>query len=143
MPACKRFALTVLMVLTGSAPLAVQDLVAQDKKAVTIKKVSPDQLDFMVGTEVVTSYRFGTNYAKPIFWPVLAPNGASLTRSWPMVKDIPGESTRSHSSEIGLVLPRRCHSRGSCAYKEDQRRRRRRFLVRSQGAWQHRLRQSR
>jgi hypothetical protein len=59
---------------------------------VTIKQ-SGSHLDFMVGDTLVTRYHVGAEFSKPIFWPVLAPNGASLTRSWPMAKDIPGEST--------------------------------------------------
>jgi hypothetical protein len=64
---------------------------AQAQNVVSIQK-SIDHLDFLVDKTLVTRYHFGSNYSKPIFWPVLAPNGASLTRSWPMVKDITGES---------------------------------------------------
>src|SRR5450755_4493933 len=83
----RRFLLTSLVLVMGAVPLA-----AQEKKPATIK-ASKDQLDFLVGDELVTRYLVGTNYAKPIFWPVLAPNGAPLTRDWPMVKGTPGEST--------------------------------------------------
>jgi hypothetical protein len=57
---------------------------AQAQNGVSIQK--------FIGKALVTRYHYGASFAKPIFWPVLAPNGASLTRSWPMVKDIAGET---------------------------------------------------
>lgn len=54
-------------------------------------KMAKDSVEFYVGKELVTRLHTGA-YAKPIFWPVHAPNGAPLTRSWPMIQDLPGES---------------------------------------------------
>lgn len=56
-------------------------------------KVDKETVEFFVGKDLVTRLHIAPSYAKPIFWPVHAPNGAPLTRSWPMIKDIPGEST--------------------------------------------------
>ena len=56
-------------------------------------KVGKDAVEFFVGKDLVTRLHIAPSYAKPIFWPMHAPNGAPLTRSWPMIKDIPGEST--------------------------------------------------
>jgi hypothetical protein len=81
-----RFLLGSLILLTAAIPV-----LAQEKKNVTIK-MSKDHLDFLIGAELVTRYHVSPSFSKPIFWPVRAPNGAPLTRSWPMVKDIPGES---------------------------------------------------
>jgi Methane oxygenase PmoA len=86
MPATKPL-LALLFLAFSSNPL-----VAQDKKVGSIK-ASKDQLDFMVGDALVTRYVTNPKYAKPFFFPVLAPNGASLTRTWPISKDIPGEAT--------------------------------------------------
>jgi hypothetical protein len=41
-----------------------------------------------------TTYCYGPAFAdKPVFYPVLAPNGARVNREFPMVKGVPGEST--------------------------------------------------
>lgn len=69
----------------------VAPITAQAQSVVTIQPFK-DHLDFLAGKTLVTRYHFGPKFPKPIFWPVLAPNGAALTRSWPLVKDIPGES---------------------------------------------------
>ena len=55
-------------------------------------KVGKDAVEFYVGTELVTRLHVAPSYSKPILWPMHAPNGAPLTRSWPMIKDLPGES---------------------------------------------------
>ncbi len=73
--------------ILGAFPVA-----AQERKDVKIK-ASKDSLDFVIGDELVTRYHVGANFAKPIFFPVHAPCGVSLTRSWPIVKDVPGESS--------------------------------------------------
>jgi hypothetical protein len=65
---------------------------AEEPKSVTMK-ATQGHVDILVGGELVTRYHVGPEYAKPIFWPVRAPNGVPLTRSWPMAKDVPGEST--------------------------------------------------
>jgi hypothetical protein len=57
-----------------------------------------------------TRYHVEPKYSKPIFWPVHAPNGAALTRSYPLEKGIPGESTdHIHHKSIwfchGDVIP--------------------------------------
>src|SRR5262245_46056220 len=65
---------------------------AQGKQSVTIKSAK-DQLDFYIGSDLVTSYHTGTNCSKPILWPLNAPCGVPLTRAWPMVKGTPGETT--------------------------------------------------
>src|SRR5262249_36858016 len=47
-------------------------------------KIGKDAIEFYAGQELVTRLH-SSGYAKPIFWPLLAPNGAPLTRDWPMV----------------------------------------------------------
>lgn len=40
-----------------------------------------------------TEYRFGSEFAdKPVFYPVMSPNGARVNREYPMVGQVPGES---------------------------------------------------
>src|SRR5581483_1808513 len=50
-------------------------------------------LEFYAGGQLVTRYLTAPSWAKPIFYPVLAPGGVPLTRDWPMVTGKPGEST--------------------------------------------------
>ena len=58
--------------------LAAAPLQAQEKTTI---KASKDQLDFLVGGTLATRYITDSKYAKPFFFPVLSPNGASLTRA--------------------------------------------------------------
>jgi hypothetical protein len=59
---------------------------------------------FYAGDQLVTKYVFGGTVqdekgtgtkplAKPYFYPLVAPNGVSLTRDWPMKRGTPGETT--------------------------------------------------
>jgi len=48
-----------------------------------------DRLVITAGGEPFTEYRFA-NAPKPILFPLFAPGGGALTRSWPMI-DVPGE----------------------------------------------------
>jgi hypothetical protein len=65
---------------------------AADFRELTIK-VSDDSIDFLVGPETVARYHKGAGVAKPYFWPLMGPNGAPITRAWPMEKASEGEST--------------------------------------------------
>ncbi len=78
--------------LALAAPAALLPLRAADPQGVTIK-VADDRIDFLVGTELVTSYRKAADVAKPYFWPLNGPGGVALTRAWPMEKGQPGETT--------------------------------------------------
>jgi hypothetical protein len=56
-------------------------------------KVDPDQIDFLIGKELVTRFHKGEKVAKPYAWPVNGKGGVPLTRAWPMEKAQPGGST--------------------------------------------------
>ncbi|MSQ94069.1 MAG: hypothetical protein EXR98_05875 [Gemmataceae bacterium] len=64
---------------------------AQQLGKVQIKKTK-DALEFSIDDDLVTRYLIGADRPKPIFWPVNAPGGVPLTRSWPMEKAQPGEA---------------------------------------------------
>lgn len=51
-----------------------------------------DTVAFQIGDTVFTKYHVGKAVAKPYFYPILAPNGAGVTRGWPMVKGLPDET---------------------------------------------------
>lgn len=55
-------------------------------------KRDKNHIDFIAGGELVARYQIGPKFPRPIFWPLLAPNGAKVTRSWPMDENVPGES---------------------------------------------------
>ena len=59
---------------------------------VTVKK-SKDAVEFKFGDEFITTYIIATSAAKPYFFPLNAPGGIPVTRPWPMVKGVKGETT--------------------------------------------------
>jgi hypothetical protein len=79
----RRFALLLLF--------AACPMVAHAQPAVEAVK-HKDRIEFKVAGKTITNYWFD-GYAKPIFWPLMSPNGASLTRAWPMKKGEPSETT--------------------------------------------------
>ncbi len=58
-------------------------------------------LDISVGGEPFTSYRHGPEWFRPYFHPVLGPHGLPVTRGFPMVADVPGE-TNDHPHHKGI-----------------------------------------
>ena len=58
-------------------------------------------LDVSVGGEPFTSYRHGPEWFRPYFHPVLGPHGLPVTRGFPMVADVPGE-TSDHPHHKGI-----------------------------------------
>lgn len=51
------------------------------------------QVAVSIAGRAFTTYRYGPEFPdKPVFYPVLAPNGARVSREFPMVKGVPGES---------------------------------------------------
>ena len=69
--------------------LVSQTVKAQEKVRIV---VADGHIDFLAGKELVGRYHI-KNYAKPILWPLHAPGEVPVTRSWPMDKTKPGEST--------------------------------------------------
>jgi hypothetical protein len=51
-----------------------------------------DHIDVFVGGKAFTTYYFGSDSPKPYLHPLRSAQGTVVTRGWPMVKDIPGES---------------------------------------------------
>jgi hypothetical protein len=56
-------------------------------------KVDADRIEFRVGDSLAARYHIANTQIKPYFWPIVAPNGALVTRGWPMEKPAPGDST--------------------------------------------------
>jgi hypothetical protein len=60
---------------------------------VTVEVVKDEAIVFRAGKDEVTRYHVGPAVAKPYFWPLVAPNGLTLTRAWPMDKGEPDTQT--------------------------------------------------
>jgi hypothetical protein len=90
----KLYRMLAVSVVAGGV-LALASLVQADAPKAAgpmIVKVDPNQIDFLVGEELVGRYHKGPDVAKPFMWPVRGPNGAVLTRAWPMEALLPGGS---------------------------------------------------
>jgi hypothetical protein len=74
----------VMVAWTGTAAYAV-DPVRAEKTA--------DAIVFTVGGKEFCRYQIAETVAKPYFYPLIAPNGAKVTRGWPMEKGLPDETT--------------------------------------------------
>jgi hypothetical protein len=54
------------------------------------------QVVFRAGAEEAAVYRFGRDFAKPILWPLKAPNNKDITRDWPMRPAPEGSPKEDH-----------------------------------------------
>ena len=81
-----------------------------------------NKIDILIGGNLFTTYRYGSELTKPILYPVKSPSGIVLTRGFPFEK-IPGESndhphhqgysllmTKSITMASGTTRPRRRRS---------------------------------
>jgi len=80
------------LVIDGEAPPAPAGFGLRDRPG--------EALDFTVGGQLFTSYRYAATWARPYFHPVLGPGGRRVTRSYPM-EDVEGES-RDHPHHKGI-----------------------------------------
>ena len=104
-------------------------------------EAAKDHIDFFDGKDLVTTYHIGPDAAKPYFWPLNAPDGADVTRDWPMEKAKPGEQTdhvhqKSGWFTHGDVIPEGIELKHKTKTVPG-----RRFLVGGGRARRHRLRQ--
>jgi len=78
--------IAVTYALVQSAPIAADVRIRQDAAA---KKIAIE-----IGGKPFTTYMYGPEYPdKSFFYPVMSPNGARVNREFPIVKDVPGETT--------------------------------------------------
>jgi hypothetical protein len=82
-----RVAWATLLLLLGTAVLHGADAVKLIRQE--------DHIDVFIGGKPFTTYYFGRDSPKPYLHPLRSAQGTVVTRGWPMVKDIPGES-RDH-----------------------------------------------
>lgn len=55
-----------------------------------------DKIEFSIGGSPFTTYNFGKEWARPFFYPVLGPDGVQITRNYPMLEGVPGETSDHH-----------------------------------------------
>jgi len=55
-----------------------------------------DAVDFFIAGAPFATYNFGKQWARPFFYPVLGPDGVQITRNYPMVQGVAGETTDHH-----------------------------------------------
>jgi hypothetical protein len=72
--------------LLAVCALGLTSTAAQDEKEtfVPAEVNLRSNFSFGVGGKTAAVYTFGGDLAKPIFWPLNAPNGDEITRAWPM-----------------------------------------------------------
>jgi hypothetical protein len=114
---CRWLLAAVVLVTAGSHPR----LAAADVSITTAK----DAIEFKAGSEVVAKYQHGPTVAKPYLYPVMAPGGIPVTRSWPIEKNRPGE-TNDHPHQKsawfchGDVIPEGIELKTRSANKGDE-----------------------
>ena len=69
-------------------------------KGGVVLKEGDRQVDILIDGKPFTSYHF-QGYNKPIFFPLRSATGTVVTRGFPMIEDIPGES-RDHRHHTGV-----------------------------------------
>ena len=61
-----------------------------------------NKIDILIGGNLITTYRYGSELTKPILYPVKSPSGIVLTRRFPF-EIIPGESN-DHPHHMGIFF---------------------------------------
>ena len=79
----RRLVSLFLLVLSSASPETWQ--------AVEVNRRG-DQIDILIGGKAFTTYCFGPAVAKPYLFPLRSAQGTVVTRSFPMVGNIPGEN---------------------------------------------------
>jgi hypothetical protein len=78
-------------------------------KAVDLKETK-DAVEVTIDSKPFTTYHFTTpkltttQIHRPYFFPVLGPDGAEMTRPWPMVADVPASIVKDHPHHTGLWI---------------------------------------
>jgi hypothetical protein len=72
-----------------------------EAERVQVKDNKHGAVEVLIDGELFTTYRYLGNPARPCFFPVLGPDKARVTRSWPLSDDIAGES-RDHPHHRSL-----------------------------------------
>jgi len=72
-----------------------------ERPSVIVEENAEGRLNAYVRGELFVAYNFGEDVTRPFVYPVYGPNGRPVTRSFPMVPDVPGE-TKDHPHHRSL-----------------------------------------
>ena len=87
----ERAVIAVLGPLSGERRFRLE-AVLPGADGVEVRQTAPRQVDVRIGGQLLTAYDYAPEYARPFFYPVIGPTGHSVTRDYPMKRDVPGES---------------------------------------------------
>jgi hypothetical protein len=76
--------------VAASAMVLLGGMLLWGQEPVKITRTS-DRISVEIGGGPFTNYYFGPEAPKPYLYPLRSAQGTIVTRSWPMVKDVPGE----------------------------------------------------
>ena len=71
------------------------------RQGVKLTQAGDDRLDVRIGGELLTSYHYGPEWHRPYLHPVIGPHGDPVTRAYPMVEGVAGE-TSDHPHHRGV-----------------------------------------
>ncbi len=64
-----------------------------DRGVTLVSHETESKIDVLVKGKLFTAYNYGPEWVRPFLHPVLGPGDTQVTRSWPIVPDVPGETT--------------------------------------------------
>jgi hypothetical protein len=59
---------------------------------VRLKDAPGERVDVTIGGKLFTSYNYAPKWVRPFLHPVIGPGGVAVTRGYPVLPDVPGES---------------------------------------------------
>lgn len=68
---------------------------------VALQEVAEGKVKVTIGGNHFTTYNFGREWVRPFLYPVMADHGVGVTRNWPMVEGVAGE-TNDHPHHKGI-----------------------------------------
>jgi len=66
---------------------------APASSGVELVDLGDGRVQFHINGELFTAYHYGGDIVRPFLYPVVGPGGKGVTRDYPMVNDIPGETS--------------------------------------------------
>ncbi|MBI3974114.1 MAG: PmoA family protein [Chloroflexi bacterium] len=84
-------------------PVAEGETPTDHGPGVVLTELPDGQLSIHIDGELFSTYFFGSDVVKPYFHPLIGPTGKPVTRQFPMVKDVPGE-TADHPHHRGFYV---------------------------------------